>query len=105
MPKKSSILRLPKVSHEKLSLEDFELTEEEIRDSRVKNIWKAYDENFDFLHGKDKIVLNRIVCSILGGYWRVMEQGTYADYELRKHLTEYRSLLEKQPYLKRILHV
>lgn len=107
MPKKPSILRLPKVTYEKLGLGYFDpaIEEGEIGDSRVRRIWNAYDRNFDSLPRKDRKLVSTLVRDILGSDWRVASQGGFTrfDYGLRESLKTYYSLLERRPYLRSIL--
>ena len=107
MPKKPSILRLPKVTYKKLELEYFDpaIEEEEIGDSRVKKIWDAYDRNFNSLPRKDRKLVSILVRDILGSDLRIAAQKGFArfDYGLGESLKKYYSLLKKRPYLQNIL--
>ena len=107
MPKKPSILALPKITYEKLGLSKFDpaIEEGDIGDSRVRKIWNAYDRNFDFLPRRDRKLVSALVRNILGSDWRVVGQKGFArfDYGLGERLKEYYSLLENRPYLRSIL--
>ena len=91
-PKRPTILRLPKPTSNKLELDLFRLTDEEInKNHAAKKVWNLYSSYFDSLNSTKKIELNKIMSRILGRYWVMSRQGRAdrSDYELTKLLIEY----------------
>ena len=93
MSKKPSILRLPKVTYEKLGLGYFDpgIEKKDIGDSRTRRIWDAYVKNFDSLPRRDRKLVSTLVRNILGSDWRATGQKGFAsfDYSLGVNLKKY----------------